>query len=376
MIPRDVAHILLRLCEETDTPRSLAVKICVENGALDQLLAMRVDPLRYRNSNSYFKDVLVTDLLRKCRGMVPPSALQQKAVSTFFESEYACYRANERLTPYIFGACPEGMERALEVFSLARKYVSFILGACPSLPDGRFGPGATFADRGLLTTVPDKMSSVPTLTAGALGVVPSWGATSWGRATSSRGGLLEEVRGNRFTTVPKDSTKDRGIAVEPSLNIYYQLAYGKAIRQRLRRVGVFLEKSQDLHRALAKSASLSGNLATIDLSNASDTLCSALVKLILPPSWFEALNALRSPFTLIEGKWVRLEKFSSMGNGFTFELETLIFQSLVFSILALEGFLPSEGENFSVFGDDILIPAEAYSSVRALLMYCGFTLND
>lgn len=375
MVPRDVARILFRLCEEADTPRSLGMKLCLENDELDQILEMRADPLSCRSSGSYFRDALVCDILRKCRGLVPPKDLVQKATQAFWESEATCYRTNERLTPFLYGACPEGSERIMEVLSMARKYVSFMLGACPILPQGRFGPGSTFADRGFLVTVPDKMSSVPTLTAQALGVLPSWGKTAWARAVSGRKGLLNLVRGNRFTTVPKDSVKDRGIAVEPSINVFYQLAYGGEIRRRLKGRGVDLNNLQVLHRALAQEASSNGSLATIDLSNASDTLCTALVKLLLPDNWFKSLNSLRSPFSLVEGKWVRLEKFSSMGNGFTFELETLVFQALVFSVLTLRGSIPLEGKNFSVFGDDIIIPTDSFSDVSAALQFFGFTLN-
>jgi hypothetical protein len=375
MVPRDVAHVLLRICEEANTPRSLAVAILLEAGELDQLLELRVDPSRYKASNAFFKDVLVTDLLRKCQGLLSSESLDKKAVETFFESEHSCYRANERLTPFLYGACPPGMERAEEVFSLARKYISHILGACPIPHNGKFGPGATFADRGKRVTVPDKISSVPTLTADALGLLPLWGRTLWGRAISRRNGRVDVVRGNRFTTVPKDSTKNRGIAVEPSLNIFYQLSYGSLIRERLRRVDVHLDKLQDHHRDLAQKASIDGSLATIDLSNASDTLCVALVELLLPPTWSASLKSLRSPFTFVNGSWTKLEKFSSMGNGFTFELETLVFQALVFSVLTLRGFIPREGVNMSVFGDDIIIPSEAYEDVTAVLKFCGFTLN-
>jgi hypothetical protein len=377
MIPRDVAHTILCLCEEVNTPRALTVSLLLKHNELGQLVSLTTDPAHYTNSNAFFRDVLVSDVLRKCRGFETGVDLRAAAVSAFWQSERSCYRSNERLTPFIFGACPEGVSgRVWEVLSLARKYVAFVLGACPNLPPpGKFGPGATFADRGFYTTVPDKMSSSPTLTSDALGVIPSWAHTSWARAVSSHGGSLDLVRGNRFTTVPKDSVKDRGIAIEPSLNVFYQLGYGAVIRQRLLRVGIDLRGGQDIHRAKAREASARGNLATIDLSSASDTVCTALVELLLPRPWFQALASLRSPFTNVDGKWVKLEKFSSMGNGYTFELETLVFLALSFSVMALGGHLPKEGDNLLVYGDDIIVPRESYSDVLGVLSFCGFQPN-
>jgi hypothetical protein len=65
-----------------------------------------------------------------------------------------------------------------------------------------------------------------------------------------------------------------------------------------------------------------------------------------------------------------LEKFSSMGNGFTFELETLIFAALAAAVSDL-----TLGENLFVYGDDIIVPTHASSNVLAVLRTFGFTPN-
>ena len=124
------------------------------------------------------------------------------------------------------------------------------------------------------------------------------------------------------------------------------------------------------HMRLARLAS-AGRLscATIDLSNASDTVAYQLVKLVLPPDWFELLISLRAPFTDMDGKRVRLEKFSSMGNGFTFALETLLFWTLCDTVSN------GEAQVLRVFGDDIIVDtAHAKACVKALEFF-GFTPN-
>jgi len=67
---------------------------------------------------------------------------------------------------------------------------------------------------------------------------------------------------------------------------------------------------------------------------------------------------------------VNLQKFSSMGNGFTFELETLIF-SHVASVAG--GLTP--GVDCFVYGDDIIVPSEKADDVLSALRFCGFTPN-
>jgi hypothetical protein len=100
-------------------------------------------------------------------------------------------------------------------------------------------------------------------------------------------------------------------------------------------------------------------------------MASSLVKRVLPPSWFRHLSSLRSPFTFVNGRWIRLEKFSSMGNGFTFELETLVFYG---TIKALAPDLVA-GRDFWVYGDDIIVPTSIANDVIAALKYIGFTPN-
>lgn len=376
-LSHEVKNTILCLCEDTNTPRAVTVAMLLRYEEWDQLVSLRVVPGMYTDPDLFFRDSMVTDLLRKCGGLPTTTDLKKAALDSFWESEHLCYRTNERLAKYEFGNLFSDSERRVdEIISLARKYLSFVLGPCPDVThDGRFGPGSTFSDRGRLTTVPDKMTSKPTFTGGWARHLPKWSQTAWARLPSAKD--LVVVRGNRFTTVPKDSTKDRGIAIEPSLNVYTQLAYGSLMKSRLRRnVRLDLRVAEKKHRQVACDASIRGSLATIDLSSASDTVCKQLVKLLLPTPWFEALDGLRSSHTLLpDGKWVRLEKFSSMGNGFTFELETVVFLSLVFATMAVEGHMPREGENLLVFGDDIIVPSASFESVSAVLSYFGFQLN-
>jgi hypothetical protein len=91
---------------------------------------------------------------------------------------------------------------------------------------------------------------------------------------------------------------------------------------------------------------------------------------LLPPEWFEVLDALRSRRTWFEGAWHHNQKFSSMGNGFTFELETLIFYAI-----SKEACGGSATGDIWVYGDDIIVPTPFFKDVVSALRYFGFTPN-
>lgn len=383
LLPREVEQVVLRLCEDLASPVTLGVAIRCRYGAWDELAVMRVDPKHYQDPDSYWRDAAAVGFLKKCQDL--PTTIDRKAVAVenFWLSEKQCFRTNQRLQPYLYGMAynhPED-EAVSRFLRETGKIVAEILGYCPDLLDGKFGPGATYGDKGKLTTVPDKMSSRPTLTEGAIWFLAPWAGTAWAKACANASRDPEVVRGNRFTTVPKDCTKDRGIAVEPSVNLFYQLAYGRLMKRRLYRAGIDLLKAQDVHKRVACEASIRGHFATIDLSNASDTVSNNLVKLLLPSRWYEVLSDLRSPYTQIrdpQGKprWVLLEKFSSMGNGYTFELETVIFLAISMASMKAQGVDPIPGVNVYVFGDDIIVPTECSKGVLSALRYLGFTPNE
>lgn len=369
-----VEKAILRLCEDLGTPTALDVRKDIELGRWDLLASRRVDPRHYSDALRYWLDATAVNVLRKCDDLPTTIDRKAKAEESFISCELQCLRANSRLFAYLAPGNPETDEHVLSYIKRVRKIIRRILGAFPSSFEGRFGPGATFADRGRLTTVPDKMTSEPTLTRDAIPYLFPWSGTLWAKALCTSRKAPTFVRGNRFTTVPKDSEKFRGIAVEPSINLFYQLGLGRIIRSRLKLAGISLAEGQDIHRRVAREASIRGHLATLDLSNASDTICRNLVKLLLPPEWYEALNDLRSPATFFKGKWRLLEKFSSMGNGFTFELETLLFLGMCLGV-EREGQKLTPGINVFVYGDDIIIPSECSSDVISALSFFGLTVN-
>jgi hypothetical protein len=177
--------------------------------------------------------------------------------------------------------------------------------------------------------------------------------------------------GNRVTTVPKDSSTNRVIAVEPGINLFFQMSIGRSIGLRLRRCGIDLRKQENNQR-LAKVGSKTSHLTTVDLSSASDSIATEVVRELIPPLWFNAMDASRSHFGTLRGSLLRWEKFSSMGNGFTFQLESLIFYAVAFcctEYLGLETF------EVSAYGDDVILPSAAFELFSEMMDFYGFRVN-
>jgi hypothetical protein len=188
-----------------------------------------------------------------------------------------------------------------------------------------------------------------------------------------RKGVIDKVRlvqHNKVVTVPKTALVDRTIAIEPLLNGYLQKGADSVMRRRLKRVGIDLS-DQSVNQNLARLGSITNEdpFVTIDLSSASDLINLGNAKRVLPPDWFEFLDAIRSPSYELDGKVTRYHKFVSMGNGFCFPLETLIFASVcqLFS-------KPKSGE-FAVYGDDIVVRQSVALEVLQTLRYIGFRQN-
>jgi len=190
------------------------------------------------------------------------------------------------------------------------------------------------------------------------------------------------VVGSRLSFVPKTREISRSICTEPTLNMLFQKGLGSFLESELRRkTRIDLSRQPVLNRKMAQMGSEFGIFGTIDLSSASDSISTGLVKFLLPAYAYRWFELARSPHTIFpDGSVVKLEMISSMGNGFTFPLQTMIFASLVMSCYRVLGIKPGLGrdgpQNFGVFGDDIIVRKEAYGFVVGCLEMCGFTVND
>lgn len=371
-----VLDVAISFMEGLDCPRSLTVAILLRHEMWDELTQLSVNPLCYSDSLTYLRDAAATEFFRKYREFPLDLDLEALAFEKWLWAEKECFKTNRRLYTLLDTGSHGGAlfnEAVADFVSRVRKNVEWLLGdKPPEVFEGAFGPGATVSDTSDRTTVPHKMSSVPTLTPSAAFYLIPWTGTKWASATARIWDGVSFVKGNTFFTVDKTARTRRCCAKEPSLNSFYQLGLGRVMRKRLKDRGFDLDNGQNVHRQVACLASKTGEFCTIDLSSASDTVSTSLVELVVPHKWREAMNDLRSSHTKVKGKWYRLEKFSSMGNGFTFELETTLFAAICMAVLG-DRALP--GHNVFVYGDDIIVPNESYGDVISALKFFGFTPN-
>jgi len=325
-----------------------------------------IDPSRYCSERHFTKDYAYVSFLRKWKGFKHASINPEwAAFSTWMKSEKQCFVTNRRLDL----ESSQGFHpaRALQINEAQRK-IARILGPLDVSKIAelcRFGNGATYDLRRGSTHA--EKSRRPSITFDAIPWVCR--VLSGDDYLGSLVGPLSDLKivsANRMVMVPKTVKTHRPIAAEPTLNSYVQQGFGRYIRHRLKRFGVDLD-DQTINQDLAKRA-LEDGFSTIDLSSASDTLCVNLVRLLLPQEWFQALDDLRCKFTEYKGRRFALSKFSSMGNAYTFELESLIFYAIVSSACT--------ADVSSVYGDDIVVRHCDYRSTVESLEWAGFAVNE
>lgn len=214
---------------------------------------------------------------------------------------------------------------------------------------------------------------------------------TWREADASRHELhgTRVVEGSLLSTVPKDRTKNRTICTEPTLNMFYQLGVKKILENILEhRFHISMERQPDVNKSLARLASIDGSFATIDLKNASDSISMDLCRFLLPAHILRKLDLIRSQQTIVDGNLVELNMISTMGNGFTFPLMTLMFCALLkvayrhcnlrfrnyYTTQSGRIFLQQD-TTFGVFGDDIICRTEAVETVYDMLHMAGFVVN-
>lgn len=189
------------------------------------------------------------------------------------------------------------------------------------------------------------------------------------------------VEGSHITTVPKDNDIDRTIACEPLINLWFQLAIGKFISESLRSVGLNIEKQQNINRRYARMGSTHHSqstdpFCTIDLASASDCISMQLAQLLLPSDLFQVMKMTRSTQAEVNGEWHTLPMVSTMGNGFTFPLLTLICSALVYAANPSFRNGSNNWNACAVFGDDIIVHRTSFDDTISVLQRSGFIIND
>jgi hypothetical protein len=303
-----------------------------------------------------------------------------RALDKFIEAEDKCLRTNRKFS--YLQRKPKYFSGSLHaILHSAQRKISRVLGELPEFSSlsPAFGPGANTTVLGHSSSARLKLSAriscshelVPYLS-GHLEDVPEWARVHATLESDDSWVVPVTVTPGKLVFVPKTAKIHRAIIVEPLLNSFVQKGVGSYIRSRLFAAGVDL-RDQSFNQQLAKYGSLYNDVSTLDLSSASDTISREVVFSLLPLDWAQALDSLCTRHITYGDAEFHLEKFSSMGNGFTFELESLIFWALAKAVCAVKKI---DSTLVNVYGDDIIVPKGADELLRFALTECGFTVNN
>lgn len=357
----------LSFYESLDCARSLTCAILLRYNEYEQLVNLDFDPMVCKSFSDARDTLAATKFLSKAEFLQIDNIDKKKvALDKFREAEAQCKETNVRISRYRFSN-----PYTLSILSRMARKIEFVLGdfAPDEFIDAcNWGPGATTLLPRRRATYPEKFSVERRITAEGYDFVKPWfhlAFPHW-EMTFEIDGLAKII------TVPKNAKTDRTIAIEPGLNLFFQKGIGAMISKRLKWEGVDLNDQRHNQR-LSRLGSKFGRIATVDFSSASDTIASRLVQEVFPPRWFGLMDAFRSRFGRISSEEVvTYSKFSSMGNGFTFEMESLLFYTMAFAVCE---YLGLETNELSVFGDDVILPVDAYDLFAEVSADLGFTVN-
>jgi len=223
------------------------------------------------------------------------------------------------------------------------------------------------------------------------------------------GGVSSRIARLRF--VPKNLKVARSICMEPNTLMFFQQAVSCRF---IELVGCssfsnFIRlEDQTVNQKLAQFGSYTGEIDTLDLSSASDSLSLELVRRVFPPSWLIPMIATRSHSAYLpNGEIFRLRKFAPMGSALCFPTQCLIFVSVciyaaclytyesshvdiefldwltpqkilyVIGLFQLHtGYFRGAFQPLAVYGDDICVDSRLTNIIKSILSRLGFTVNE
>lgn len=362
----------LEFFKAVDTPRSLMLSLLIENKQYEDLVKVGIDSYHYNDVRRFFLDYQCTKLLAKCVDFSTGIDTRRVAIDSFLKAEISCAVTNHMYQLNLRGEF-HFRPAVASIFHMMRQKISSILGDVPeySQLNFGFGPGANVSVKGD-TSIYKKLESALECTFALTPVLPELLAEfpAWLPEGNHSVNIAD---GSELTFVPKNAKTMRPICIEPLLNGLYQKGLGSYLKERLFKAGIDL-RDQTINQRLANSA-VAMKLATVDFSSASDMISYHTVLDLTPMDWLIMLDYGRSPCYTYENQKYDFHKFSSMGNAYTFELESLIFGVAAIAVTEYLGIKPLMQKNISVYGDDVIIPEECFDLFVEVSECLGFTIN-
>lgn len=220
----------------------------------------------------------------------------------------------------------------------------------------------------------------------------------------------------RLRFVPKNLKVSRSICMEPNTLMYFQQAVGHEFNRLIGESPLrqFINiRDQERNKRLARHGSETGEIDTLDLSAASDSLDLRIVREVFPASWQIPMLTTRSNKAILpDGTEVPLHKFAPMGSALCFPTQCIFFTCVCilaacirlyesgtddeetflqwlskdrnirrtigrFVTIPHPTFLLDDGwyQPLAVYGDDICVDRKLTGLVTSILSILGFEVN-
>lgn len=306
---------------------------------------------------------------------------------------------------------------------LLRSIVHYLIGNyAPDLPRPRYG-GGKVSERGIVGDIAKSISfaDLPRLRAVMRRALVDSGLDASFSFRQFPIGDLERTDwgpsqvDSRLKFVPKDISKSRSICMEPNAVMFTQQAVRDWLVKAMATgpMARFVDLTDQTHNQVAALyGSITGDVATVDLSSASDSVSYELVKRTFPKRLLHDLALTRSRNAILpDGRTRRLLKFAPMGSALCFPVQCIVFTSVCIlsamyhsewdglirlrhlsdtkadalissfvdkTIERTYGYIHPNHRTFQpicVYGDDICIDSSLYDTLTTLLTGLGFKVN-
>jgi len=391
------AHRAIGAIRNRDWERLLAISEEVESNLTHELTHDESCHTEYGGMQSFLAASQFVALVSKyqfSRAETPSFDPDAKAIENFLAAE----RRNKRLNTIFLAHLRRGTERHWSV-SYVRDVFCRVLGKTPfyeRIYDRcDFSGGASVLTNGSNTCLPMKLGGLGRIS-GSIEAFAHFKLALWRNShyrelyCEARNGfvcydrdvfdrtldsLFEEADYNILCVVPKKAKSGRTIAKEPEVQNFLQKGADLEMRDLLRECLNIDLSTQEVNQIMALEGSVQtmDPYVTLDVKGASNSVLTEAIRSVTPPRWFKFLDQLRSHHYRLQGTTENIpyEMLCSMGNGFCFPLETLLFAAICIAACRHCG-VPSD---FRCYGDDIVVRQSVALVVIEALNAFGFQVN-
>lgn len=266
-------------------------------------------------------------------------------------------------------------ESAFWVSRIRIRIADMLKGFSWDITDGYFSSGTTATtDKSLLSKLRNYAKAKANL-----GDCPLYALSSAVYAPERWRNTLRLRSAVKVQAVPKSYKAARIIAKEHPVSAFGLQAVAKGIRDAFRANGYerYVDlKDQTWNQDLSEAGSVDGSYATIDLSNASDTICESFARSVLPKDVLDAVDEYRCAYLDLGAERRISQIFATSGSPVTFIIESLIFCAIALEVgLSAHNLTGWRIKPPRVYGDDMVVDDRICDYLCQVLERCGFMPN-